>query len=335
MKNKLLLFALLILATFSACRKNTGGEINVDYWPKIRHLTMDSLKTLTTNIPKADYYDLTFTDSLTGYAVTTGAIIKTINGGLSWTSIPSPANVPLKRVQFTDSQTGYIAGGIGNAGILLKTTNAGQTWTVINFGTTEPLTGMYFISNTTGFIIGDNLFSKTTDGGQTWTSVKEAGANGFHDIRFKNAQTGIATAAKGMYFKTTNGGNTWLKVQTTTTNNLGNVYFTPERTLINKSADTLINVDANMAITKIDPAIFKLHFVNDNDAVGIGNKFGTGFWPNGMVFVTNRSSWTTYQMKGFEPSQVFNFTSIAAMNDYKIMIIGTGLNDTKVMTINR
>jgi photosystem II stability/assembly factor-like uncharacterized protein len=64
-----------------------------------------------------------FTDANTGYAVgDSGIIIKTINGGVSWTVQPSGTASHLMSVYFTDANTGYV---VGDNGIILKTTTGG------------------------------------------------------------------------------------------------------------------------------------------------------------------------------------------------------------------
>ncbi|MBK6878006.1 MAG: hypothetical protein IPG99_16555 [Ignavibacteria bacterium] len=77
--------------------------------------------------------DVTFLDSLIGFAVTrsatvndTGYILKTSNGGETWNivyrSVDNYCNV-----KFVNETTGFVAGGA-----LLKSTNSGEDWFGIN-----------------------------------------------------------------------------------------------------------------------------------------------------------------------------------------------------------
>jgi len=93
---------------------------------------------LPSNLPGIT--DITFTDSLTGYAVTAvGAgnssyIIKTSNGGDNWDiSLTDSTGRNFTKVKFLDNYTGfagtdYEVGG----GRLYKTTNGGEEWNILN-----------------------------------------------------------------------------------------------------------------------------------------------------------------------------------------------------------
>ena len=81
-----------------------------------------------------------FTDSNTGYAVgDLGTILKTNNGGTTWTVLSSGTTNRLYSVYFTDANTGYAVGGeylssLTQTGIILKTSDGGITWTVSSSG---------------------------------------------------------------------------------------------------------------------------------------------------------------------------------------------------------
>jgi hypothetical protein len=70
-----------------------------------------------------DLYSVFFPTSNTGYIVDQGGeIIKTTNGGNSWTVDSSGTWNSLSSVFFTDSTTGYV---VGHTGTILKTGNGG------------------------------------------------------------------------------------------------------------------------------------------------------------------------------------------------------------------
>lgn len=75
-----------------SCKKNN----DISAKDTNQNLPLDSLKTLSTNLPSANYADLTFTNENTGYAITQGLIVKTTNGGQSWTQLSAPMNIPVK-----------------------------------------------------------------------------------------------------------------------------------------------------------------------------------------------------------------------------------------------
>jgi len=83
------------------------------------NLSIDSLKMLQTDIPGGLYTDLTFINETTGFAVSNfGVIIKTADCGRNWEQLLSPVNFFLNKIQFTDSQIGYIIGGDDTGGYI-------------------------------------------------------------------------------------------------------------------------------------------------------------------------------------------------------------------------
>lgn len=319
----------LLLFVFS-CKKNKdipASDISPD-------LSFDSLKALPGVLPVANYADLTFTNENTGYAISQGLIVKTINGGQSWTQLTVPMNIQLKRIQFTDSLTGYIIGGDSSGGYLFKTINGGQSWEVISLNTPDIPNGMFFTQKNTGYITGKDLFIKTTDGGINWINLKSNSFRVFYDVKFKNTNEGIATSSNGVYFITNNGGVSWDSIQSPFVNNLTDIYFTATQSFVATSSDTLVDVKNNYKVTKKSPNAFKLLFIDPNKCIGIGNHYEQGFWPYGDIFITN-NGWATFKQKTFLTADAIAFTAIAKMTEKKIMILGLGFTGTKVLLLTR
>lgn len=324
-------YAFLCLLTIVSCSKKDTNPIT-DVSPNI---SIDSLKSIVTNLPTADYSDLTFLNATTGFAISQGLIVKTVDGGHSWIQQTAPINGSFSKIQFTNSLTGYIVGGNGNQGYLLKTTNGGDIWTVINLGISQTPNGMYFTNNLTGFITGDNLFIKTTDGGQTWVNINSTIPRTFIDVNFKNEQEGIATSTSGVYFKTTNGGIKWDSVKTVSTTHFNAVYYTSSKTLLKTASDSLFDIATNQFIVKIPNNIYKIIFLSDTKSIAIGSHYEqVGFWPFADIYITN-NSWQTCTQKTYTLSDAFTFRAIAKITDNKTMILGLGASGTKVIQLNR
>ncbi len=119
-------------------------------------------------------YDISFTDSLYGWAVgDTGRILHTSNGGQTWTSQVSNTVNNLFAVSFINRTQGFAAGDLGT---FLKTTNGGMTWTVSSTTPAVPWQRIHFSSTQTGWMISNQAPSiyQTTDGGTTWNAVGPA-----------------------------------------------------------------------------------------------------------------------------------------------------------------
>ncbi len=120
-----------------------------------------------------------FTDENTGYAVgmndlnSTGIILKTIDGGTTWTTLLRKT-IWFESVFFTDSNTGYAVGNemVGHScGIILKTIDGGKTWESFS-SESGYLSSVFFTDANTGYVGAGNAILKTTNGGEFPTVVK-------------------------------------------------------------------------------------------------------------------------------------------------------------------
>jgi photosystem II stability/assembly factor-like uncharacterized protein len=198
-----------------------------------------------------------FTDAYTGYVVggyveitqdpvpqwiPHQAILKTTNGGTTWTTLSSNTNYPLYSVYFTDAFTGFAVGEdiSGNGyGVLFKTINGGATWTCqsipVNPGVS--LTSVHFPDANHGYAVNggwypDGNILKTIDGGSTWTALPIGLDYYLASVYFTDVNKGYVVGGKslatddGIILKTINGGTTWTIVyQGTGGQFLYSVYF--------------------------------------------------------------------------------------------------------------
>ncbi len=196
-----------------------------------------------------NYVAVSMADSLTGWAVgNAGLIVKTTNGGATWTNQTSGATISINNVFAINPLVAYACGGGGsgaaNVSILLRTTDGGVTWTSLwntsniptgmsglnTSGTTTLYTtlyGMYFSSPLVGYVVGGlgsvpvangggGKIAKTTDGGGTWTVTTFGSTNrSFRAVHFADDNNGwvvgnnSTTPQTGQLTKTTDGGVTW------------------------------------------------------------------------------------------------------------------------------
>ena len=313
-----------------SCEKN--GEISED----IPILSIDSLRILQTNIPVGLYTDLTFVDENTGYAISnSGDIIKTTNGGKSWLQLESSVDFYLKKIQFTDSQTGYIIGGDNSGGYLLKTINAGQEWQLINLNTpgNEMPSGMFFLNNSAGFVSGEKLFRKTIDGGKTWSDVMGSVSENFSDINFKNGVEGYTASDNGKYLKSIDGGITWQSVQSNTDKHLKKIYFAESKSFAKCQTNVFVDLSTGNEVFTAPESAFDFLFLNESRSIGIGQHFDVGFLPYGDIFLTN-DAWSTFSQKIYNPqSEAMNVAAMAKVKEGKVIIIGSGAINSSVIEL--
>ena len=190
-----------------------------------------------------DLLDVVFVNTNVGWAAgKAGTIIRTTNGGTTWTAQlggdreSSERNVRL--IRFVDERHGWAVQGIPGTSEKLLRTSDGENWEEIG---TPPygVTDIVFTSITVGFAAGKgqeaamypNVLYRTTDGGRTWKSIWTCNAKlslgglsrqlGCHITQFsfptpavgyavaKNNSFGMGSEPPPMIAKTTDGGQTW------------------------------------------------------------------------------------------------------------------------------
>ena len=112
---------------------------------------------------------VSMTDSLTATAVgNSGKILRSTDGGDTWSPQISGTLNDLFAVSFVDAMTGAV---VGAQGTVLYTIDGGSTWTPQVSGTTEWLFGVGFLDASRGVAVGGNgLALITTNGGAYWSS---------------------------------------------------------------------------------------------------------------------------------------------------------------------
>lgn len=165
-------------------------------------------------------------DTMGWIAAKEGTILKTINGGLDWTST-SPAVISgfnVEDIAFTDPLHGWISctSILLGYGYYSSTTDGGITWTTPVILANGPMKSIYFANATTGWMFyGGQYTWKTTDGGQTW--VQQAfisGVSAYYSSDFKDSLTGYMSGSNGVLLKTVNGGVNWTHLTSNTTYSL-------------------------------------------------------------------------------------------------------------------
>ena len=179
--------------------------------------TWTSIPTGITNLIRGVY----FVNSNVGFLCTepvlpgNSLILKTIDGGMTWTIFDATTAASFRSVYFTSVAHGIVCGFNGT---ILQTNDSGTTWNGIFSGSTQSLRSVTFPSSTIGFICGGGgTLLKTADGGNSWTTQSSGTTKDLIQVRFVDELNGYTvagntTSAMGEIFKTTDGGSTWNSV---------------------------------------------------------------------------------------------------------------------------
>ena len=142
---------------------------------------------------------VSFIDEDNGWLVGQGGnIIRTSDGGNSWTQLPGKTMDDLFDVAFFDTDTGWT---VGKNGSILYTHNGGQSWrNDLYHYTYETIYSVEYLSSHKLFATGNNatlIFS--LDGGQTWNSSSVENNVDIFDISIYDT-TAVAVGDSGCIF---------------------------------------------------------------------------------------------------------------------------------------
>lgn len=166
--------------------------------------------------------DITFTDSLNGYAVTSklsniSYLLKTTNGGDNWSIIYTDTDSNIFTcVNFLNTNTGFVGGYIrtGFSVRIMKTTNGGINWINVNTPMFTYQADMHVLNEDTIWFAMDELSSGgvffTSNGGTNW-QVQYTGLNPSR-IYMYDRNFGFASYNASVLLITTNSGLNWVQV---------------------------------------------------------------------------------------------------------------------------
>ncbi|MBI4945136.1 MAG: T9SS type A sorting domain-containing protein [Bacteroidetes bacterium] len=285
--------------------------------------------------PMRDYLrDVTFINSTTGYAVggddnkQKGFVLKTTDGGNTWTIQTDVTDRTLNTVYFYNSSVGYVGGDNGR---ISKTVDGGATWTSCNYNTVQPITSIFFTSATTGVAVGwYGVIIKTTDGGNTWSASSTGTNANYTNVYFTDASTGFIAGSE--FLKTTDGGATWTNMGLTVGGK--KFYFVDKNTGYlagyNPLSKTIIKKTTDGGTTWIETATPSMGDLNNVFFRDTNNGFVVGM--GGVIYSTSNGG-TTWVSKKSSTTTV-DLYGVAMLDSGKALIVGDGQNLSNYLTYN-
>jgi photosystem II stability/assembly factor-like uncharacterized protein len=177
----------------------------------------------------------------TGYAAGDfGTLLKTTDGGATWTGLPAGTFSALTQLEVLDADTLVAGGGC----VARLSTDGGATFHRIAFTNVESdcpadsqLSALWFVTKDLGYIVeSSGLVFQTANAGATFSARNSAvpgtrtkgGTASVTDIVFLNETTGFTSTTDGKIYKTTDSANSWNQVSDT-----------------NRAVRSIVFVDAN------------------------------------------------------------------------------------------
>ncbi|TVP51735.1 MAG: T9SS C-terminal target domain-containing protein [Mongoliibacter sp.] len=187
---------------------------------------------------------ITWVNEEVGYISGNQVILKTIDGGLSWTEQEAPTKNRMLGLDFANENLGLM---VGEQGQVYRTTNGGANWQLVNVNSTVRLKKVKFLTATRAYIVGDNGETyRSTNGGQSWARQNIGTTADLNSLFFANSDTGYVAAENGRIFRTFNGGNNWSISNTGQNRGLNDIYFVDGKTgySVGNAGTILKTVDA-------------------------------------------------------------------------------------------
>lgn len=138
-----------------------------------------------------------------------GIILKTEDGGNSWSLVHSNVNGYLFAVRFYDKNNCF---AVGAEGTILHSSDGGTSWENVISGTNEFLRDICFLNAQKGYCIGENgTLLKSEDNGKSWEKLDLGITNILNSISFSDERFGVIVGYEGILLITHDGGQSWSK----------------------------------------------------------------------------------------------------------------------------
>jgi photosystem II stability/assembly factor-like uncharacterized protein len=274
--------------------------------PGIFHTTDGGATWTRQSAPQVPLRRVSFVDANVGIAVggnyfivppgiwqESQAIVRTTDGGATWTLLRSGSDRQLRAISPVDANN-WIA--VGRIGTILQTMDGGDTWMVRNGRTPESLYGM-LLDGSSATVVGDNgTILITGDGGETWNLQSSGTTHHILGVAFVDAKNGWAVGQLGTILRTEDSGGTWTLQSSSTNTSLNGVSFADANTgtAVGNFGTILRTTDGGESWVPQSSGttwpLFGVSFVDANTGWAVG-----GYSPQGVILHTRNggATWTT------------------------------------------
>jgi photosystem II stability/assembly factor-like uncharacterized protein len=158
-----------------------------------------------------------------------GTVIRSFDGGKSWTATPLPSGEDIFDISAVLQARVFITANSPGSAKILRTFNAGATWQMVyeNTNSSAFMNSVHMFDVLNGYAIGDPVngqwtLLRTTDGGFSWFSASNLAQSG-SETGYSNSyswvgiQYGWFGTDNGQIYRTTDGGSNWNSAPTTFT----------------------------------------------------------------------------------------------------------------------
>lgn len=150
-------------------------------------------------------------------------VMRTDDGGETWTRIAMPTRTELFHLDFNGSSHAWI---VGDGGVILASTDSGRTWVKQVSNTTNALYNVDFRDDNEGYAVGEKgTILRTENGGAYWQRVIANFPENFMRVDFADDKNGWIVGHRGSILRSSDRGRTWVKQDSGTTNHLYGLFM--------------------------------------------------------------------------------------------------------------
>lgn len=182
-------------------------------------------------------------DSISWTSGQDGVVLRTTDGGSSWSLVPLPVTHWINTLTAVDANIAFVATSFMGAehfeAKLWKTTNGGISWIVkenitTTAGDVPRIIGIHMFDATNGYYIGNPIgvkwvLKKTTDGGETWVDAATLYRDPIYEHGYDNSMMwynktyGWFSGISSIIYRTSDGGTSWTGISSI--NNPSSLWF--------------------------------------------------------------------------------------------------------------
>jgi len=199
LENKIIILFLFTLLTLASCKEE------VVFYNTLNETSVYSGSNELTKIG--------FINNQLGFVIgNKGTVLKTTNGGESWSAIGSfDSNINFNSLSLVEDSIIYISGRSVtlNDKALYKSIDYGSSWSALTVANVNGLEQTHFVSKNIGYSVSSGDIRKTTNGGVSFQTVTLSNNFRTQKVYFLDTLKGLAYADDYMVRHTFDGGTTW------------------------------------------------------------------------------------------------------------------------------
>jgi photosystem II stability/assembly factor-like uncharacterized protein len=165
-----------------------------------------------------------------GWEANKAVILKTTDGGTTWTSQVLLGSTSSEDIYFINNTTGFVACG----SVIYKTLDGGETWVKSN-NEGYNVVKIQFVTEQKGYaLMGEGLLLVTDNQGASWQKLTIDAQYSPNDnplyaysMHWLNEKVGLIGTGRGVFYKTYDGGNNWkiISLRNNTSDDINDIKF--------------------------------------------------------------------------------------------------------------